>query len=65
LQQGGRIIQAIDSKIIAAKDLKTGAREEWHLTQASGPGNHYGFNLIKTEIMATESTEEHGKINAL
>jgi hypothetical protein len=37
---------------------------EWHLLK-SWPGTHYGFNLIKTEIIATESTEEHGKINAL
>ena len=42
---------------------------EWNSTYLSpGPGNHYGFKLIKTEIIATESTEsteEHEKINAL
>jgi hypothetical protein len=35
------------------------------LNLSPGPGNRYRFNLIKTKIMATESTEEHGKINAL
>jgi hypothetical protein len=29
---------------------------------SSVPDNHFGFNLIKTEIIATESTEEHGNI---
>jgi hypothetical protein len=35
------------------------------LNLSPGHGNHYGLKLIKTEIIATESTEEHGKINAL
>ena len=35
------------------------------LTLSPDHGNHYWFNLIKTDIFATESTEEHGKINAL